>query len=320
MQLQQFVTDTIETLGGMVMPVEYALCDVLIPEAYTVYFQNKTELKLSFDYEVAQENPDSEFVTFGSYVLEQLLTLVHEQAKSTLRYAEVDRLELGNPQKKIKAYLQDEQGKTAIESERSVIGVWVVFQYHTALVTDEKLENKDQVWINTLTNEVDPVMKEKQDYIMYQQQAVYTYPVPVKPDMETALREATSYMTEKSNQEKDAQVDEHRIATDIDRINHYYDALVAENDKRANRKGQSEAKREEIRAKTETIKLERDKQLEEIYNKANGTVEVSLENAIIYFVPLLEYAISREFRGNQSHLMLYFNPVTKAFFKKPDEV
>lgn len=69
--------------------------------------------------------------------------------------------------------------------------------------------------------------------------------------------------------------------------NHYYNALIAENDKRKNRKGLSETKQQEFSAKTGTIELERDKQLEEIYNKANGEVQISLENAIVYFVPLL---------------------------------
>lgn len=315
MQLQQFVTETVENLGGVVMPMEYALCDVLIPEAYASYFQNKTELKLSFDFEVAQENPDSEFITFGSYVLEQLLSLVHEKAKTTLRYAVIDRLELGNPQKKIKAFLQDEQGTLEIEAERPVLGVWTVFGYHTAFVADEKTENKDQVWVNMLTNEIDSVMKQKQHHIMYQQQAPYAYPIPVKLDMERALQEATTHVKEKSEQQKNAQFDERQIAKDIDRINNYYDALVAENDKRANRKGLSEAKQQEIYAKTETIKLERDKQLEEIYNKANGEMEINLENAILYFVPLLEYTINRQFRGTQKQQTLYFNPVTKDFFR-----
>ncbi|MFD1361910.1 hypothetical protein [Lentibacillus salinarum] len=315
MQLQQFVTEAVENLGGVVMPVEYALCHVLIPEAYASYFQNKTELKLSFDFEVAQENPDSEFITFGSYVLEQLLTIVHDKAKTTVRYAEIDRLELGNPQKKIAAFLQDEQGKTIIEAERPVLGVWTVFGYHTAFVADEKTEKTDQVWVNMLTNNVDSVMKQKHHHIMYQQQGSYAYPIPVKLDMERALQEATAHIKEKSEQQKNAQVDERQIAKDIDRINNYYDALVAENNKRANRKGLSETKQQEIYDKTETIKLERDKQLQEIYNKANGEREINLENAILYFVPLLEYTITRRFRGNQKQLTLFYNPITKEFFK-----
>lgn len=315
MQLQQFVTKTVENIGGMVMPVEYALCHVLIPEDYAAYFQNKTELELSFDFEVAQENPNSEFVTFGSYVLEQLLSLVHKKAKTALRYAEIDRLELGNPQKKIAAFLQDEQGKLTIETERPVFGVWAVFQYYTAFIADEKTEDTDQIWINLVTNAIDPEMEQEQNRIMYQQQAPYPYPIPVPLDMVDAFQEATNYIKEKSEQQKNEQNDEREMAKDIERINHYYDALAAENDKRANRKGLSEDKQKEIFAKTETVKLERDKQLQEIYNKANGEVEISLDNAILYFVPLLEYTIDRRFRGDSEQLKLFYNPVTKGFFQ-----
>ncbi|GGJ97038.1 hypothetical protein GCM10007063_19320 [Lentibacillus kapialis] len=315
MKLQQFVTETVETLGGMVIPVEYGLCHVLIPENYASYFQNKTELKLSFDFEVAEENPDSEFVTFGSYVLEQLLTLVHEKAQTTLRYADLDRLKLGNPQKKIEMFLQDEQSKIAIGSERAVFGLWTVFQYHIALAADEVTETKHQVWVNMLTNEVDPVMQQKQDHIMYQEQVPYVYPIPVQPDMETALQQATTHVKEKSEQQKNEQIDQHQISKDISRINHYYDALIAENNKRANRKGLSEAKQHEINAKTETIELERDKQLQEIYNKANGEIKINLENAIIYFVPLLEYTFKRQRKRDQDQEKLFYNPITKDFFR-----
>ena len=97
MQLQSFVTEVIESLGGVVIPVEYALCQVLVPDSYKEYFQNKTELELAFDFEVFEENPQSEFVTFGSYVLDQVLLLANQKAMSTLRFAEVLQLKLANP-------------------------------------------------------------------------------------------------------------------------------------------------------------------------------------------------------------------------------
>lgn len=150
---------------------------------------------------------------------------------------------------------------------------------------------------------------------MYQQQTSYAYPIPVSLDMASALQKATAHIREKGEQQKSAQIDEQQIAKDIDRINHYYDALIAENDKRANRKGLSEEKQQEIYNKIETTKLERDKQLNEIYNKANGEMKINLENAILYFIPLLEYTINHQFRGNQKRLTLYYNPITKNFFK-----
>ncbi|MDC3425040.1 hypothetical protein NC797_11040 [Aquibacillus sp. 3ASR75-11] len=130
MELQKFVTKVIEGFGGVVEPVEYALCQVLIPEEYKSYFQNKTELELAFDFEVAQENPQSEFVTFGSFILEQVQTIANQQAISTLRFAEVERQTLANPLKKITHFLQEENGKINILDEINVMGVWAVFQFH----------------------------------------------------------------------------------------------------------------------------------------------------------------------------------------------
>lgn len=315
MQLQQFVTQTVESLGGVVLPEEYALCEVLIPESYASYFQNKTELKLSFDFEVAQENPDSEFVTFGSYILEQLLTLVNQKAKTALRYAVVDRLEPGQPEKRLAAFLEIENGKLEIEAKRAVTGVWVVFQYITAFVTDEKTETANQIWVNLLTNEIDYRMKKEQNRIMYEQKAANTYPIPVVFDMNQALDRATEHVEKLSEEQKESQTNEREVAKDTERINNYYDALLAENTKRANRKGLSEEKQNEIHQKSKTIELEWNKQLKEIYNKANGELEISLHHAVLYFVPLMELKVHSQYRGLSRQLTVFYNPITKSYFQ-----
>ncbi|QKY70157.1 hypothetical protein [Lentibacillus sp. CBA3610] len=104
------------------------------------------------------------------------------------------------------------------------------------------------------------------------------------------------------------------LPKDIDRIKPII-MIPNRRRQRANRKGITEEKQKEISDKTETIKLERDKQLQEIHNKANGETEINLENAIIYFVPLLEYTVNRQLKGNQEQLVLYYNPITKDFFR-----
>lgn len=169
MQLQQFVTETIGELGGVVIPVEYALCQVLIPKDFASFFQNKTELTLAFDFEVAQENPNAEFVTFGSFILEQLLKIVHLNATCTLRFAEIERLKLGNPLKKITEFLANRQGKITILEEQPVLGVWAVFGYNVTFVADERIESVEQVWVNLQTNEIDLFMKQEQNRIVYKQ-------------------------------------------------------------------------------------------------------------------------------------------------------
>lgn len=314
MQLQQFVTETIEELGGVVIPVEYALCHVLIPESYTAYFQNKTEFELSFDFEVAQENPESEFVTFGSYVLEQLLAIVHQQANSTLRFAEIERLELSNPLKKLSEFLKDEPGKITINAERSVLGLWVAFQYNISFVADEKTETSEQLWVNLLTGEISLSMKREQNRIIYKQEPLYNYPIPDTFGISAAFEEATNYVKESTEQQKKDQSKANFLAKDIDRITKYYTELLAENKKKANRKGLSEEKVNEIAKKSETIELERDKQLQEIYNKYNGDVEINIDNGILYYIPLLEYHVDIEFRATVRNELFYYNPITKQFF------
>lgn len=316
MQLQQFVTETIEELGGVVIPVEYALCQVLIPKNYASFFQNKTELTLAFDFEVAQENPNAEFVTFGSFFLEQLLTIVHQNATCTLRFAEIERLKLGNPLKKITEFLADRQGKITIFEEQPVLGVWAVFGYNVTFVADERIESVEQVWVNLQTNEIDLLMKQEQNRIVYKQAPLYTYPITGSIDILQALNAATKYVKALVEKQKSEQSNRLILEKDVERITNYYSELLAENEKRSNRKGLSEDKVKEIKTKSEAIKLERDKQLQEIYNKYNGQIELNLDNGILYFIPILEYKIEIVFRGEAKEQKLYYNPVTKSFFSR----
>lgn len=315
MQLQQFVTEIIEELGGIVELVEYALCTILIPQQYTSYFQNRSEIMLAFDFEVAQENPKAEFVTFGSYILEQLLSIVQELAVSTLRFVEVERLEVGNPLKKITKFLKNESSRINIIEERPVLGVWVVFQYQITNVSDEKIETSDQVWINVLTNELSSTMKKEQNRIIYKPEPLYTYPISAQIDLSRPLELASKYVKLKAEQQNNHASKAVALEKDVTRITNYYTELLIENDKRASRSGLSEEKKKEIIAKSSVIELERDKQLQEIYNKYNGQTEINLDNGILYFIPLLEFTINIEFRGKIEMKNVYFNPITKQFFE-----
>ncbi|XJZ27760.1 hypothetical protein ACF5W4_02610 [Bacillota bacterium Lsc_1132] len=320
MQLQQFVTEIIEEIGGIVEPLEYALMNVLIPEPYTSYFQNRSEMLLAFDFEVAQENPEAEFVTFGSYLLEQVLAIVEKQALSAIRFAEIDRLEIGNSLKKISEFLMNEQGRIHIEEERPVLGIWAVFNYQLSYISDDKIEKTDQVWVNLLTGEISTTMKEEQNRIVYKQELLYNYPLPVQIDLSKALCTATEYLKERAEQEKNSASKSAAYKNDVMRITNYYMDLLAENEKRAKRAGLSEEKQKELKAKSAAIELERDKQLQDIYNKYHEQMEISLDNGILYLIPLLEFKVKIDFRGVSKHKLVYYNPITKQFFERPVKV
>ena len=316
MQLQPFVTEVIEELGGLVEPIEYGLCHVLIPEKYAAHFQNRTEFDLSFDYEVAQENPDSEFVTFGSFFLEQIMKLVHQHAVSTMRFAEVLRLEAGNPQEKIAAFLGTVSGSLTVKHERPVMGVWAVYQYSVAYVADEKMQDHRQVWINLLTQEVSEIMEQEQNRIVYQEEPLYSYPVPLELDFASAFELAVKEVERRAEEQWKGLSSPELMAKDISRITSYYTELLKENDRRAERKGLSEDKIKEIRARSEAIEVEKNKQLQEIYQKYQGKIEVSLDNSMLYFIPVQEYTVELNQRGDVREHIVYYDPVTRSFFTR----
>ncbi|MDC3418572.1 hypothetical protein [Aquibacillus salsiterrae] len=312
MQLQSFVTKIIEGIGGVVDPVEYALCQVLIPEEYKGFFQNKTELELAFDFEVAQENPQSEFVTFGSFILEQVLYLANQQAVSTVRFAEVERHTLAHPVKKMTDSL-DINGKIAILDERHVMGAWAVFQFHTAFISDEKEEDVIQVWVNLITGDISETMKDAQMNIMYQTEPLYNYPMPVDLHFDKAYELAFAHVEAIANEQQLIRKQDPQLQQDIDRIESYYMELGRENNKKASRKGLSEDKKREIMSKTEAILIEKDKQVEEIKKKYHGHTEIELDHGIVYVVPLLQYLIEVTFRSERKQHVLYYNPITMQF-------
>ena len=66
MDLQNFVAEVIKAAGGIVIPLEYALCHAMVPEEHSRLFNGRNEALLAFDSEVFHENPDAEFVTLSS--------------------------------------------------------------------------------------------------------------------------------------------------------------------------------------------------------------------------------------------------------------
>jgi len=117
MNLQNFVLQVIEIIGGDIDRLEYALCYVILPDEYIDMFEGKSEMLLAFDIEVAQENPDSEFVTFGSYILDKIIEIANKKAICTTRYIAVDNLILGKAQEKLKNFLNIDRGILEILQE-----------------------------------------------------------------------------------------------------------------------------------------------------------------------------------------------------------
>ena len=313
MELQKFVTTSIEAMGGIVECIEYGLCNILVPDNFTGMFHGRNELRLAFDYEVAQENPESEFVTFGSYILNKIFEIIARETVSSIRYAVVDKLSLSNAEEKIKKHLCLLRGSIKIISERPVLDFIPVYTFRVGYISDERTEDFVEIWIDMLTMSVSEKMSRSSAGIFYEDEPIYNFPIAILPDIQTSFEMAFEQVKKEAEIGALHHTRNNEMVKDITRVTSYYSELIQENEKRKTRKGLSEEHIEEITEKTELLELDKNKQIIEMQNKYKVKTDISLDHVILYEIPHIEYKIKVNLPGNEYESMLYYNPILKSF-------
>ena len=313
MNLQQFVTDAIETMGGITEPLEYALCLVLLPDEYAARFQGRTELTLAFDYEVAEEHEGAEFVTFGSRILDEIIDIAAGVPISTARYVLVDRLDVVDAEEKIRK-LMNERFTVKIISKQPIVGIWGLFLFRARCSAIENFEETYKVWVNLITREVDETMSDT--VLFYETGPSVGYPYTDEADFAGAYQTAFEYISCKSERDAALRVDPKHAKQETDRIINYYEELLAENERRTNRKGVTEDRAEELGFKRTALEIERDRQLNEIRENLSPKPQLTLLQGISYHMPLLEIKCLLTQRTYREEKTYYYEPIHKRFFCK----
>lgn len=312
--LFEFTEMTVTAMGGVVEPIEFALCAALIPDEYKDRFQGKSELLLAFDYDVAQENPESEFVTYGSYIFDELLEIARTSAKCVHRYVNADRLEVADAETKIKRWLGIEAGIVNVLSQDAGIGLWAVFSFSAQFIADETIEQIFDVCVNLLNGKVDdsiissliPFDEDSSNVVL-----PYFECIEIEDAYNLAYREAENYV----RQRPEIQSDKTQITKETERISRYYDELISENKRRTTRKGVTAEKLAEIDDRGKTLSMEKDKQIAEITEKLTTKIVVTIENVIVYHVPQLRFLCNVRERRESCEKTVFFDPVFKRFYE-----
>ncbi|SHH52131.1 hypothetical protein [Clostridium grantii] len=316
MELQNFVIDVIESMDGVVELLEYALCYVMIPNEYSNYFNGKSEMLLAFDFEVAQENPEAEFITFGSYTLEQLITIANEKAVNTIRFVLVDGLSLSKAEDKIKKFLGMDKSQLEIVKEKEIMGTWILFNYKIGYTSHERTEDIKDVWVNLQNGEVDLNIQENKSLLFHEKSLIKNYPIPPQHSILNAFEASYLYVKNQTEEYSNLIVNKVEFSKELQRIDEYYTELEAETFKKLERKGITDKRKAELISKGEALKLEKIKQQKEMENKYTVDVDLSLDNTIMYFIPLIEYQVKLKFRGSEEKKIIHYNPVIKTFYTK----
>jgi hypothetical protein len=312
MTVCEFAEKTVNIMGGVFEMKEYALSSVLIPDEYAGFFNGKTELLLAFDYDVAQENPQSEFVAYGSFIFDAFLEISRFTPSVTHRYVNADRTDIPDAGAKIKKALELE-AVPEISDEELGTALFVRFVFSIKYISDEITENIIPVWINLLTGEYDKDMNTNQTFI-YSGRNLNNILHFECSDIGSAYQKAAEYTFNKAKQNPTIETDQRIIESETGRIDRYYDELIAENKKRAERKGQTDERLKEIAEKETSLIIEKERQISEIINKFTTKIEISLENAAVYHIPCKRFTCLARNRA-KSEFTVYYNFALKKFFR-----
>ena len=311
MDIANLTAGIIETMGGAIEFSEYALAQVLLPEKYKERFQNRTELLLAFDYEVAEENPNSDFVTFGSEVLETLLDIALKEPMSDVRYAIVDRVEVVNPEKRIQLFL-DGRFDINVLSQRPVMAIWAVFVFRAHFTSSESFEEERHIWVNMLNNTIDTTLADHS--LFFERTLNNFYPYTEICTFYNAYSTAKAHMDAIAETIAGASIPAQQIEQETQRLTSYYEDLIKENDRRLLRKGTTPEHMDDIAKKSAAFQLERERQIAEIKDNLIPKASTHLAHGITVHIPVIELICTVADRQGKEERTFYYECLTKSIF------
>ena len=312
MDITLLTTKIIESMGGMIEFTEYALAHVLVPEIYKDRFQGRTELLLAFDFEVAEENPDSDFITYGSEILEVLMDIAISAPISDVRYAIVDRVEIINPEEKIRNAIKNDRLDVNILSERPVMGIWAAFVFRTKFLSSENFEEEHKIWVNMLTGNIDTGLSESA--VFFEKNPLLEYPYTKICTFAEAYKKAQTRVSLLAEEIAQTAVSPQRISRETERLKSYYEELIEENKRRMSRKGLTAERQEDIFKKHEALQLEMERQISEIRENLIPKPTTELAHGITLHVPIIELVCNISNRSDSVRRVFYYECLTKQIF------
>jgi len=311
--LQQFVIKFFTTLGAAIEEVDYALIHVLIDDEFKNIF-GKTELKLCFDYEVYLENPKYELVTFGSFILDKIIDLSIKLSNTSIRYAVVDNLNVAEPEKKIKKFLNLDRTNLEIIDEKKFINYFVKYSFKVTYASDNTIEEFEDAVIDMKSMSISNKFYDNLNSVFYESKPQYDYPLNSNIDFLMALKEVLKEIDRIKELKTEQLGNIVIINKEEERINLYYDSLKIEAEKRMNRKNLSEEKVNDYKHKIEIYNMEKQRQLNEITEKYKIKTNVFLQNAVVYAVPMIVFKYKILGRNNSNEeCTCFYNTVLKDF-------
>lgn len=314
-EIPDLVVRFFESIGALVEFTEYSLADVVLPEEYARHFDGRTFLRITFDYEVAQENPDAEFITYGSYFTNKIAELATGRGLAAMRHLIVDHLQPARVEEKVTEQFNFIGCKVKLEGSFVRNFHYVLFNFKIAHLTDEREDAFESILINMNTNRPAKQLEQVLDQVFSEERRSIICPeMPLHP-MEAVYRTACLELRQRAEVDFESHRMENRrrLAEDLRRINAYYDDLRAELEERLRKGKGEEEKILTLRRKIEANERERARRASELEDKYRLRIDVKLNNAALYIQPKTLCVLRLSRRQEEAELPVVWDPLLKRF-------
>lgn len=311
--LEEFSTACLERAGAIVEPVGYGLLEVLFPDELLPHFNdtNDNHIYLAFDYEIAAENPQSIYVTYGSPFLDVLVNLARTYGRYAHLYWSGDA---PSRQKEVDLKISESVEFVQCRKPKLVIQwpaeqIFYAFVFCCTFRSFEKTEDTFTVVMDGYTGCVHPDFEEKfvknipQEFPAYKLPAVTTK--PLQELYETARQEAGRMADKLSSVVR--QSARPLMIRELTRVAGYYEETLHGIEKRM--AGFEDDKKERFKKQLQATRAEWERREKDIIQRYSVEAEVRLDHLIAYHLPCLYAKMEVQHKDRLLHQVVVYNPL-----------
>lgn len=280
--IQSFVLDTLDVLGAAVEIAEYGVYDVLLPGEQ---FQ-----RITFDPEISQERDDCELVTYGTPFLESMIGYAKTLGRLQVRRLDTRSDPPQNLDDKVTNVVHFVKCKPPKVSRTwTEEGFLLLCQFVVTFHGDEVTEACMTTVIDCQTLADVTHLRARLDEHWFTHNAdPGLYPISTPYRLTESVSRACRALQPQIEQVIGRIQLEHRAAREdeLAKSRHYYETTILKLEKQLSSTLDA-AKAERIRKKIEATILDRDHRMEDIARAYEVTVDVHLDQAILYRLPIV---------------------------------
>lgn len=307
--LQDFMETCLNRAGALVERPGYGLLEVVLPGDLALRFGDD-HILLAFDYEVAGENPESTFVTYGSNLLDTATGLALDYGHYTDLYRpDIPAAPQRNLEKIVTASLEFQRCRPPRVVHRWMADqVFYEFNFRCVLRSYEKIESLLPVVVDGFSGLPSPGFRELWKNVVPCEKPEYTLPraelLPLRDLYRRACREAELQVKRlaKPVQQKADVLKERELA----KIRSYYEQTTREIQKKYEAAEDTDKK---VRLSKQINATENDRRRREEDAAARYVVEaeVRLDHLVAYHLPCVHIKLEVQHKEKILNQIVVYN-------------